>query len=71
MRGAQPPTPEQIEHDLAEFEFLLSFRMTVERACDRIGLHPQTILRRYRAAGQTPPPGLETIASGYRKKAAV
>lgn len=62
------PHPVTVEHaraDIDEFEFLLSFGMSIERARERLGRHPRTIMRRYQMLGLPYPPGLSAASRTY------
>lgn len=60
-----PISRAKAQADIDEFEFFLSFGMGIEAACERLGMHPRTIYRRYSLLGRTDwPAGLATLGSG-------
>ena len=59
-------TVERAQADIDEFEFFLSFGMGIEAACERLGMHPRTIYRRYTLLGRTDWPAGLAKAADYR-----
>lgn len=60
-------TLERAQDDVEDFEFLLSQGETYETACRRLGMHAQTIKRRYQQIQKQPPPGLSTTVTRMRQ----
>ncbi|MDV6309936.1 hypothetical protein [Gordonia amicalis] len=60
-------TVERAQADIDEFEFFLSFGMGIEAACERLGMHPRTVYRRYAFLGRTDwPAGMAALNARRR-----
>ena len=59
---------EDIELDIADFEHLLSAGCSLEEAVRRMGMHPRSMIRRYRVAGRQLPAGMWGLELAYRTR---
>jgi len=61
-------TSEDIELDIADFEHLLSAGCSLEEAVRRMGMHPRSMIHRYRLAGRQLPAGMWGLELAYRTR---